>query len=96
LKNAIDQAVPESAPINERLTNLYAAKSDLDTLARAEEVGRGGGITGGKIGTTLPGLVEREAGRVLPLATALKGAPPKAAIGAAAGLAGPLWNGDQQ
>ena len=96
LKNAIDQAVPESAPINERLTNLYAAKSDLDTFARAEEVGRGGGITGGKIGTTLPGLVEREAGRVLPLATALKGAPPKAAIGAAAGLAGPLWNGDQQ
>ena len=41
-------------------------------LARAEEVGRGGGpLSGGKIGSTLMGLAERSAGRVLPAATNL-------------------------
>jgi len=70
LKNAINSAVPGSAPINERLTNLYAAQTDLENMAKAEEVGRGGGvISGGKIGSSLVGLAERSAGRVLPAAT---------------------------
>ena len=43
LKNAIHQAVPGAAQVDERLTNLLAAHNDLDTLAKAEEVGRGGG-----------------------------------------------------
>ncbi len=81
LKNAIHQSVPGAAQIDERLTNLLAAHSDLDTLAKAEEVGRGGGvISGGKIGTSLVGLAERSAGRVLPAAM---GAP--ALTGAGAG-----------
>ncbi len=81
LKNAIHQAVPGAAQVDERLTNLLAAHSDLDTLARAEEVGRGGGvISGGKIGSSLVGLAERSAGRVLPAAM---GAP--ALTGAGAG-----------
>ncbi len=69
LKDAISKAVPESAPSNERLTNLLAAQHDLHTLAMAEEVGRGGGVASGKIGTSLAGMAERSAGRVLPLAT---------------------------
>jgi hypothetical protein len=70
LKNAIHQAVPGAGQVDERLTNLLAAHNDLDTLVKAEEVGRGGGvISGGKIGTSLVGLVERSAGRVLPAAT---------------------------
>lgn len=81
LKNAINSAVPGSAPINERLTNLLSAASDLENQAKAEEVGRGGGvISGGKIGSSLVGLAERSAGRVLPAAM---GAP--ALTGAGAG-----------
>ena len=80
LKNAIHQAVPGAAQVDERLTNLLAAHNDLDTLAKAEEVGRGGGLTGGKIGTSLFGMVERSAGKILPAAT---GAP--ALTGAGAG-----------
>jgi hypothetical protein len=87
LKNAIHQAAPGSAQVDERLTNLYAAQSDLDNLARAEEVGRGGGvISGGKIGTSLAGAVERTAGRFLPAIAS----PSPILTGAAAGLGTPL------
>jgi hypothetical protein len=69
--------------LNERLTNLYAAQSDLETLTKAEEVGRGGGATGGKIGSTLLGKAEREVGRVLSGASAMAKSPAiKAATGA--------------
>ena len=88
LKDAINSAVPESAPLNERLSNLLAAHNDLDNLARAEEVGRGGGpLSGGKIGSTVMGLAERSLGRVLPAATNLND---PMATGARAGLAAPL------
>lgn len=87
LKDAIHTAVPDSAPLDERLTNLLAAHNDLDSLARAEEVGRGGGVlSGGKIGSTLTGLAERSAGRVLPAVTT----PNPELTGASAGLATPL------
>jgi hypothetical protein len=94
LKNAIHGAVPGSAEIDERLTNLLAAHNDLDNLAKAEEVGRGGGLAGGKIGTSIPGMLEKTAGRFLPAAT---GAP--ALTGAGAGtisLADSLLTGDKE
>lgn len=62
-------AVPEAKVLNEHLSNLLAAASDIKTLMAAEEVGRGGGIISGKIGTSLAGMVERGAGRVLPAAS---------------------------
>ena len=77
LKDAIHSAVPESADLDERLSNLLAAHSDLDNLSRAEEVGRGGGLfSGGKIGTSVIGLAERSAGRVLPMAAGAPAATP--------------------
>ena len=66
INKLVSDAVPEARELNERLSNLLAAHGDLDTLMKAEEVGRGGGLTGGKIGTTMVGVAEREAGRVLP------------------------------
>ena len=96
LKNGINQAVPEAAPINERLTNLLAAQGDLDTLSRAEEVGRGVGLSRGKIGSSLFGAVQAGAGRVLPSATKLTSPLARAPIGAAAGLPEPLLGGDRQ
>ena len=96
LKNGINQAVPEAGPINERLTNLLAAQSDLDNLARAEEVGRGVGLSRGKIGSSLFGAVEAGAGKLLPSATNLNNPLTRASIGAAAGLPEPLLGGDRQ
>jgi hypothetical protein len=66
LKNAVNDAVPEVADLNERLTNLHAAQDDLLTLSRNEEVGRGRGLLRGTIGTTLAGAIESGAGRILP------------------------------
>jgi hypothetical protein len=66
MNRLISEAVPGSRTLNEKLSNLLSAASDLETLSKAEEVGRGGGITGGKIGSTMVGIAERGAGRVLP------------------------------
>jgi len=89
LKDSINAAVPESASLNERLSNLLSAHADLDNLAKMEEVGRGGGpLSGGKIGSTVVGLAERSLGRVLPAATNLSNNP--MLTGARAGLAAPL------
>ncbi len=66
MNRLISDAVPEARELNERLSNLLAAHGDLETLMKAEEVGRGGGIAGGKVGSTVMGVAEREAGRVLP------------------------------
>src|SRR6266404_4349443 len=82
----INRLVPEAAGLNERLSNLLSAASDLETLSKAEEVGRGGGVTGGKIGTSVIGLAEREAGRAVPGAGKIAkagAAPARAATGAA-------------
>jgi hypothetical protein len=83
MNKLISGAVPEAKDLNGKLTNLYAAQSDIETLTKAEEVGRGGGATGGKIGSTLLGKAEREVGRVLPGASAMAKSPGiKAATGA--------------
>ena len=55
----VNDAVPEIADLNERLTNLYAAQDDLIRLARNEEVSRGAGAMRGTIGTSLVGKRSR-------------------------------------
>ena len=87
VKNAINKAVPEAAEINERLSNLLAARNDLETLTKAEEVGRGTGVIGGKIGKSVAGYVESGAGRVVPAAGAAKSPVGKVAAGVVAGAA---------
>lgn len=66
LKNAVNNAVPEMADLNSRLTDLYAAQDDLLQLARREEVGRGMGMMRGTMGTSMIGRVEGELGRFFP------------------------------
>ena len=70
LKGEVNDAVPEIADLNERLTNLYAAQDDLIRLARNEEVSRGAGAMRGTIGTSLLGKLEAGAGRFIPGASA--------------------------
>jgi hypothetical protein len=65
LKGAVNQAVPEVAPLNERLTNLYAAQTDLEKLMRAEEVGQGKGALGSAV-TGIARRLEAVAGRGIP------------------------------
>jgi hypothetical protein len=82
LKNAVNDAVPEVADLNERLTNLHAAQDDLLRLSRNEEVSRGAGMMRGTIGTNLLGRVESSVGRFLPGVAQGSRALPAAAIGA--------------
>ena len=65
LKNAINNAAPESAGLNERLTNLLAAQEDVNKLAGFEEVGRGRSA-GGVIGPSWMGRLEALSGRYIP------------------------------
>lgn len=90
LKDAVNNAVPEVADLNERLTNLHAAQDDLLTLSRNEEVGRGRGVLRGTIGTTAFGALESGAGRVLPGAAAAGRFIPPAAIGSIPALGSQL------
>ena len=68
LKEAVNKAVPETAELNERLTNLLAANKDLTRLSMQEEVGAGRGMAGGAIGRNLIGRLESMSGRVVPFA----------------------------
>lgn len=81
LKSAIHDAVPPAAALDERLTNLLAAQNDLLQLSKLEEVGRGMGISRGKIGSSLVGAAQSAAGRFLPSATAATSPVPKGVIG---------------
>lgn len=65
LKQAVNNAVPEVAPINERLTNLLAAQTDLHKLMQAEEVGQGKGALGSAV-TGIARRAEAVAGRAIP------------------------------
>ena len=65
LYGTVKNAINDTAALNERLTHLMAAKADVETLAKAEEVGRGAGIARGMIGKTVPGMIEATAGRTL-------------------------------
>lgn len=67
--------------IIERLSNLMAAQNDLLQTAKLEEVGRGQGITRGKIGSSLLGAVESGAGRFLPSVTPAAGPIARGVIG---------------
>ena len=64
LKGEVNDAVPEIADLNERLTNLYAAQDDLIRLARNEEVSRGAGAMRGTIGTSLARETRSRGGQV--------------------------------
>jgi hypothetical protein len=81
LKNAVNDAVPEVADLNERLTNLHAAQDDLLNLSRNEEVGRGRGIMRGTIGTSFLGALESGAGRFVPGAAQAGRFVPPVAVG---------------
>lgn len=65
LKDAVNSAVPGTAQLNERLTNLYAAQDDINKLAGFEEVGRGR-AAGGVIGPNWMGRLQALAGRFIP------------------------------
>lgn len=68
LKNAIHTAVPGSGDIDNRLTDLLGASSDLEALGKSEEAG--------KMPFSVVRMGQKEAGRVLPAATALPAAVP--------------------
>jgi hypothetical protein len=68
LKNAVDSSVPGSAAMNEQLTNLMAARTDLHKLMQAEEVGQGKGALGSAV-TGIARRAEAVAGRVIPAAS---------------------------
>jgi hypothetical protein len=80
LKNAVNDAVPEIADLNERLTDLHAAQDDLLRLSRNEEVSRGAGPMRGTMGTNILGRLESSIGRFLPAASQAGGAAAPAAI----------------
>lgn len=67
LKNAVNSAVPDAAPLNERLENLLAAKTDLEKLMKAEEVGQGKAALGSAV-TGVARRAEAAVGRVVPSA----------------------------
>src|SRR5262249_25567094 len=94
MKNLISKAVPEAKELNQRLSNPLAAQSDLETLMKAEEVGGGGGVASGKIGSTVIGMAEREAGRVLPGAAKIAKSP--TIKGATAGAASGVEDGNDE
>jgi hypothetical protein len=81
LKNAIHDAVPGAASLDERLSNLMAAQNDLLQLSKLEEAGRGTGIARGKIGSSVLGAVQSAAGRFLPAATGAAGPLERGVIG---------------
>jgi hypothetical protein len=68
LKDAVNRAAPGTADLNERLTNLFAAQSDVNKLAGFEEVGRGRSM-GGVIGPSWMGRAEALTGRFIPAAS---------------------------
>ena len=82
LRDAVNAAAPGTSEINERLTNLLAAQTDINKLAGFEEVGRGRSM-GGVIGPNWMGRMQALAGRFIPAASWLSptvGAGSKIAI----------------
>ena len=65
LKQAVNKAVPGSAQINEDLTNLLAAQTDLEKLMKAEEAGMGKGALGSAV-TGIARRFEAIFGRAIP------------------------------
>lgn len=90
LKNAVNKAVPGSSAINEDLTNLLAAQTDLQKLMQAEEVGAGKGALGSAV-TGIARRFEAVAGRFIPglagATTTAQSATPVAAAPVGASIA---------
>lgn len=70
LKGAVNEAVPEVADINENLSNLLSAQTDLRKLMQAEEAGLGKGALGSAV-TGIARRFESVAGRAIPGVAAL-------------------------
>ena len=90
LKQSVNNAVPEVAPVNERLSNLLSAQTDLEKLMKAEEVGQGKGALGSAV-TGIARRAEAVMGRGIPTMSAATRPTitnsSSGPIGAAAGLA---------
>lgn len=90
LKTAVNRAVPEVASINENLSNLLSAQTDLQKLMQAEEAGQGRGALGSAV-TGIARRAEAVAGRGIPIANEIQQIANRAIpavsgpIGAAAG-----------
>lgn len=86
LKESVNKAVPDVATVNERLTNLLAAQTDLEKLMKAEEVGQGKGALGSAV-TGIARRAEAVSGRFIPgAASASRAVTRPVSVGAAAGL----------
>jgi hypothetical protein len=66
LREWVNSTVPGTEGLNDRLTDLHAAKDDLVRLSKNEEVSRGAGALGGTIGKNIIGRLESQIGRYLP------------------------------
>lgn len=65
LKDAVNAAAPGAADLNERLSDLYAARGDIQKLMQTEEVGQGRGALGSSV-TGIARRLEAMAGRLVP------------------------------
>lgn len=65
LKNAVNKAVPGAAQINEDLSDMLAAKTDLEKLMRSEETGLSKWLKGASLSSVVH-LGESVIGRILP------------------------------
>ena len=94
LKNSVNGAVPSVAQINERLTNLLTAQTDLEKLMKAEEVGQGKGALGSAV-TGIARRLEAIAGRGIPAARNMAGARKGAFPLSGRAAAGAVWHPSQ-
>lgn len=74
-KDAVNHAVPQAASLNERVSNLIAARNSLEKLIRAQEAGQTAGPSGSTHGVWAPwSLIREEMGRMLPISAGVAGA----------------------
>lgn len=71
-KDAVNKAVPDAAELNNRVSDLLAARNSLENLVQLQEGGLTQGVSGSTHSIWAPwGLIEREMGRILPMATGI-------------------------
>lgn len=94
LKMAVNKAVPQVAELNENLSNLLSAQTDLQKLMQAEEAGQGRGALGSAV-TGIARRAEAVAGRAVPAAEQLRKAvsPAIPAVSGPIGAAAGTFNG---
>lgn len=66
-KSAVNKAVPEAQELNNRVSDLLAARNSLEHLIQAQESGETSGPSGSTHSIWAPwGLIETEAGKIIP------------------------------